>query len=348
MSKIAIITDTHFGARGDSLPFLDYQKIFLDKVFFPYLKEHKIKTIFHLGDLVDRRKYINFNTARRMREDFLDLCKDYDVTIIVGNHDVYHKSTNEINALHELLRSYTNIKVIAEPTEENGMLFLPWINPENKEASMDMIAKTKAQLCFGHLELSGFEISRGQIMEHGMAASIFDKFDMVFSGHYHRKSTKGNIHYLGSCFEMTWADHGDPKGFHIFDVEKRKLAFIENPYSLFTKILYNDEGKEKSDLKKQLDNQYATSVYCKVIVEKKINPYLFDYFIAEVEKKNPIDLKIVEAQEVFSQNNAPIEKVDDTLTILKKSVHESELSSNKKQLENLMVDLFNQAQANQI
>lgn len=348
MSKIAIICDTHFGARGDGTPFLTYQKIFLDNVFFPYLRENNIKTIFHLGDLVDRRKYINFNTAKKMREDFLDPSTDFDMIIIAGNHDVYHKSTNEINAFQELLRGYPHIKALIEPAEIDGMLFLPWMNPENKQASMDLLASTRAQLCFGHLELSGFEMHRGHVADHGMEPSIFNKFDMVFSGHYHHKSTKGNINYLGSCFEMTWADHGDPRGFHILDTDKRELTFIENPYSLFTKIFYNDEDKDKAALKKQLDEQYATDVYCKVIVEKKVNPYLFDYFVSEVEKKNPIDLKIVEAQEVFSQNNAPIEKVDDTLTVLRKSVQESDLSSNKNQLEDLMIQLYNQAQADQI
>ena len=94
--KIALITDTHWGVRNDHISFMDNSKLFLDNVFFPLLVKHNIGTIVHLGDLVDRRKYININTANRLRVDFLDKIKDYDVHIIAGNHDTYFKNTNEV------------------------------------------------------------------------------------------------------------------------------------------------------------------------------------------------------------------------------------------------------------
>ena len=53
--KIALLNDTHFGCRNDSPHFVQYQSRFYDEVFFPYLKEHNIKTLIHLGDVVDRR-----------------------------------------------------------------------------------------------------------------------------------------------------------------------------------------------------------------------------------------------------------------------------------------------------
>ena len=58
--KYALITDTHFGVRNDSQILLEYQKKFYDEIFFPYLDKNDIKHIVHLGDLVDRRKSINF------------------------------------------------------------------------------------------------------------------------------------------------------------------------------------------------------------------------------------------------------------------------------------------------
>ena len=39
--NIAIITDTHFGARNDNINFSDYFYRFFDEQFFPYLKENK-------------------------------------------------------------------------------------------------------------------------------------------------------------------------------------------------------------------------------------------------------------------------------------------------------------------
>ena len=69
--KIALITDTHFGARGDSMLFYDYMMEFYNEVFFPYIDEKKINTVIHLGDVVDRRKFINFNVLHRFKKDFL-------------------------------------------------------------------------------------------------------------------------------------------------------------------------------------------------------------------------------------------------------------------------------------
>ena len=61
--KIALLNDTHFGARNDSPAFLDYFMRFYNEIFFPYLKDNNIKTLIHLGDVVDRRKFINFKTS---------------------------------------------------------------------------------------------------------------------------------------------------------------------------------------------------------------------------------------------------------------------------------------------
>ena len=88
--KAAIITDTHFGARNDSKVFLQYFGKFYKNVFFPYLEEHGIKTIFHLGDIVDRRKFINYVTLREFKDIFVQPCIDRGIKVhaIVGNHDI--------------------------------------------------------------------------------------------------------------------------------------------------------------------------------------------------------------------------------------------------------------------
>ena len=36
--KIAILGDTHFGVRGDSIKFHDYYRKFYENEFFPYLE----------------------------------------------------------------------------------------------------------------------------------------------------------------------------------------------------------------------------------------------------------------------------------------------------------------------
>ena len=98
-NKVAIITDTHFGARNDSPAFSRYFKKFYEEVFFPTLEERGIRTVIHMGDVVDRRKFINWKTLYQMREVFFDACygRYINLHVIIGNHDTFFKNTNAVN-----------------------------------------------------------------------------------------------------------------------------------------------------------------------------------------------------------------------------------------------------------
>ena len=345
--KVAIITDTHFGVRNDSQEFLDYFMRFYKDVFFPTLIARGINTVLHLGDIVDRRKFINYVTLRNMREGFIDKLDGYDVHVLVGNHDIPYKNTNDINAMRELFAGKPNIKLYMDPAEINidgcDILFLPWINQENYQQSVELINSTKAQVAMGHLEVKGFDMYRGMPSHEGFEPATFDKFDMVFSGHYHHMSRKGNIHYLGSPYEMIWSDWGDARGFHIFDTETRELEFIANPYQMFQKVWYNDEG---TTLEKLLDPfPSVKNKQVKVIVQSKTNPYWFDLFMGKVYEEGALDVTIVEDHRNMDaiSDEELVSEAEDTLTILSKYIQGLEIGVDKGDLEKLMRGLYNEA-----
>lgn len=240
MTKVALLADTHFGVRSESPAFFKNQAKFFDEVFWPAIDEHKIDFIFHLGDLVDRRKYVSFVTLRHMREHFFKPMyeRNIELYVIAGNHDCYYRNTNALNAPNELIHWG---KVLWEPDEmvfdEAGCLFLPWISPENMQASLRIIKESKARYCFAHLELAGFEMHKGHIME-GFDPALFTHFDAVYTGHYHHRSSKGNIHYVGAPYEMTWADYDDPRGFDILDLVTGERTYIQNPHTIHEKVIY--------------------------------------------------------------------------------------------------------------
>ena len=346
MTDIAIITDTHFGVRGDSTIYLDHQENFYNNIFFPELEKRNIKTVFHLGDLVDRRKYINFNTAKRMRTCFLDKLKSYDVHIITGNHDIFYKSTHEINALRELLGQY-NFNIYEEPQEINfhdiKLLLLPWITQKTEELAYKLLTKSTAMYCFGHLEIAGFEMFKDAYCEHGLNRNIFDKFNMICSGHFHHKSKQNSIHYLGAPYQMTWSDHGFDRGFHILNLEKQKLTFIKNPYSLFQKLHYNDENVTLEDIKAYVADHKLTGCYIKIFVERKTDPYLFDLFLEMVDEQNPFDVKINESLTILESDDTIDTETQDTHTILMNTIETLDISSNKLKLKTLLSDLYKKA-----
>lgn len=348
--KIAVITDTHWGARSDSREFLDYFVRFYNEIFFPEIEKRGITTILHLGDIVDRRKYINYVTLRMLREHFMKRAENLgiDIHAIVGNHDVPYRNTNEINALCETFSNQPNLHLYSEPTEmtfdECNILLMPWINSGNYAECMNIIQSTRSQIMFGHLEIKGFEMHRGVASHEGFDAVKFDKFDIVASGHFHRKSTQGNIHYLGAPYEMTWNDYDDSRGFHIFDTSTREFEYIINPLRMFHKIWYNDENKTMNELIEH-DFQYLKNTYVKVVVQTKTNPYWFDLWLGKIYEAGPLDVDIVEDHN--NQDNLSdadiINNAEDTMTILRSYVKNLETDINKTELDVLMRSLYDEA-----
>jgi len=321
--KIAIITDTHCGSGNDNKHLNEYFLQFYENVFFPYLVDSGIKTVVHLGDVFDRRKYINFNTLNLWRSRVFDklnsICDRVD--ILIGNHDTYYKHTNSVNSVIELLSIYDNFNFYENSKEvflDNvKTLYVPWICSDNSEHSLNMINDSDAKLCMGHLELAGFELYAGRISESGMSSKLFDKFFMTLSGHYHQKSSKSDIHYLGAPYPMMWGDYNCRRGFHVLDTETLDLTFIRNENEMFRKLEYNDSNG--IDIEQIISSDYSSlsNKFVKIIVKSKLDPYAFDKFFECVQLANPADLSVVEAIfDTDSVESVDVDETKDTLTIL--------------------------------
>lgn len=346
--KVCLLGDTHIGARNDSPVFHNFFAKFYNDVFFPYLKENNILHVVQLGDVFDRRKYINFNSLKLAREYFFEkLNKDYTSWMLVGNHDTYYKNTNEVNSLELLLGQYHNINVVNEPTvvdfEEVSTLLVPWMSEANYQHCIEQIQKTNCPLVVGHFEIDGFEMYKGAVHEGGITRDLFANIELVVSGHFHHKSSHYNIHYLGTPYEITWSDFNDPKGFHIYDTDTRELTFIQNPYSMFHKIHYDDANKQIEDVV-NIDFLPYRDSFVKLIVRNKTNPYCFDLFVDKLEKAGVYNVQVVDDHfhmDMESDDDI-VSEAEDTLTILTK--HVRQLDFDKKQnLEKLMSSLYNEA-----
>lgn len=349
--KIALITDQHFGVRNDSVVFHDYMDRFYTEVFFPYLKKNKIDTIVDLGDTFDRRKYINYYSLSRAKKYWFDIIEAENLKLIslVGNHVIPYKNTLEINALDLLLNEYSSVSVINGPSEIDldgtKLLLVPWICDNNYENTMKILNSTKAQVCLGHLELNGFQMYKGVDSHDGMDPKLFERFEHVFSGHYHHRSTKGNVTYLGCPYEMTWSDYGDEKGFHVFDTETRHLTFISNPIKMFHKIFYDDKD---SSIENLLDVNFGKykNTYVKIVVKAKNNPYWFDLFVDSLEKEGPANIQVVDdnLNLQLESDKDIIDEAEDTLTILRKYIDALEVTETEKPaLEGLVRALYEEA-----
>jgi DNA repair exonuclease SbcCD nuclease subunit len=348
MTKVCILGDTHFGVRGDSNVFHDRFEKFYSEILFPYLDKNGIDTIFQLGDMFDKKKNVNFYTLDRCKKYFFDEAKKRDIKIVcnVGNHDIYYKGSCQISAPALLLPEYDNVVIIDKPLEyeieHEKFLILPWICNENESEVRSIIKSTKAQICLGHLALSGFCMYKGLPAEGGMPASIFDKFDMVLTGHYHHRSSDGSIFYVGTPYELTWSDFDDPRGFHILDLNDRDLTFIENPFTMFHKIEYDDTKCSAEELL-NIDTSVFKDTYVKIVVASKSSEMTFDAFVKHVEEGGAVDVKITENPIELLISTEEIEDVEDTMTIIMKSIDDLESTISTPRLKEVMVELYNEA-----
>jgi DNA repair exonuclease SbcCD nuclease subunit len=347
--KICILGDTHFGARGDSLDFHRYFEKFYDHVLFPYIKANDIEVIFQMGDLFDRRKYINFNSLHLCRQYFFDRCQILGIKVhtLLGNHDVAFKNTLEVNSTGLLLNEYENVEYYDDfqTVDFDGVSIdvVPWICANNEKETFESMKESKAQICFGHFEIAGFEMDRGNVCDTGLDKKVLSKYDMVLSGHFHHKSSQGNVTYVGTPYEMTWSDYNDPKGFHIFDTETRELEFVKNPYAMFNKVVYDDANTD-FEYWNNYDFSSLKDTYVKVVVLNKQNPFLFDHVIDKIYKMSVSDLSIVEDfSDTIILDDDIIDQAEDTITILNKYIDNLELDVSSDKLKTIMRELYIEA-----
>lgn len=326
MSLVAILTDTHYGARKGAQYLHDHFEKFYSEVFFPTLKERGVDTILHLGDAFDSRKSIEYQSLQWAKRVVFDPMKEYTCHMVVGNHDCYFKSTNKTNSPDLLLKDYDNVHTYSEPTEivvdGEKILMLPWICDDNLARTRSMMESSEARFAMGHLELSGFDAYRGHKFEDGkglVQPSEFKKFDKVLSGHFHTRSDDGRIYYMGNPYEMFWNDVNDLRGFVLFDTETGEIEYVNNPNTLFSIVHYEDTKHQTFNA-----SQYKNKIV-KVVVRKKSKQKDFDKFLDKLFSTGLIDLKVVENFNVQEAEDFDASDVEEnTLSILSRYVDESD------------------------
>jgi DNA repair exonuclease SbcCD nuclease subunit len=347
--KIAILGDTHLGARNASGHYSKFFNKFFTEVFYPYLVEHGVKEIIQLGDLFDNRTSLSIKAYHACKSAWFQPLKDHNIhmTTLLGNHDIFYKSSLKVNSPELLLANEfkDNITIINEATikeyDDTQFALIPWICDENKEAIFNFFSNPhvgSVDIVCGHFEIDGFEMMRGVPGHGGLPRSLFENFEMTLSGHYHTRSYDEyhRIRYVGTPYEITFADMHDPRGFHIFDTETRELTFIQNPNTMFDRIVYNEGwGGDITTLKDKA---------IKLVVEKKTDLYNFDRFVDSVKLQGPYDLNIIEN----FQNLHGVEvdgeiHVENAKQIINQYIDALETSVDKERLKDYMSGLYTEA-----
>lgn len=248
--KIAMIADLHFGIKKADPTFMESQLRFFKEQFVPELNASGIKDIWILGDVFDTRQAINTSVIYNVIDLFNETLKDFNIKIIVGNHDMYLTTDVGITSL-KILSVLPHVTIYDKQTtlEIDGkkILMQPWIVDYAQE---DLI-KGKYDYAFMHADIIGFDMGGGRLSESGlMAKELLKKVDAVYTGHYHngihRQFEKGkSVTYLGAPYQLTRIDRGGTRGYHILDIATGERTMVENKVSMkFTRHIYPDVNLE--------------------------------------------------------------------------------------------------------
>lgn len=346
MAKIAILGDTHFGARNDLKIFHEFFKKFYMDTFIPYLIENDIKIVIQLGDLFDRRKYINYYSLDECKRYFFDRLNEHGIELhtLVGNHDIYWRDSLAINSSSLVLGEYYNVHVHQDPAtieiQNTKIDIIPWICTENYDEITEFIKNSKSDICLGHFEIAGFAMYKGMECHDGLSMNMFNKYEQVWSGHYHTRSKKENITYVGTPYEMTWQDFADPKGFHTFDLETRKLEFYENPNHIFVRLEYDDLNKSPIDLRAY----DLAGCLVKLVVVNKTDFYKFDIFLNSLYNKGCYEVKIIEDLSEYREGTVDEEiNLEDTVSVLSNYIDSVDTDLDKEKIKSFMRTLYTEA-----
>jgi hypothetical protein len=274
-----------------------------------------------------------------------------DTHVIIGNHDIYYRNTNKVNAIKELCTSadgvnepwiYEEAKVV--DFDGTKLLMMPWINPENEAASIEMLKTAEADVCMGHFDLNGFSMNDAMKQTHGHDKSIVSRFERTYSGHFHHKNDDGQVFYLGNQYEITWSDYKNQKGFHVFDTETRDVEFVPNPFTMFIKLHYDDvlTNYDKIDI-----TEYNQKYVKLVVVNKKDNE-MFDRLLERLYNDISVhELKILEDYSDLSATNVSddvAEGSEDTMELVSNYVDQLKVELDKDRLKVMIKEMYIEAQ----
>ena len=285
--KIAIISDTHLGIHSDSDLWHEIIITYATWLRDDLIKKD-IKDIFILGDIFNNREEVGVKTLH-VAEEFFRILKDFNITILIGNHDCFLRDSSNISSV-SIFKGWSNINVIDTMTTidvlDNKLCLCPWGTDYNN-------VPQGTNIIFGHLEINTFKRNAFKLCDSGLDSDfLLERAKLIISGHFHlrdvRHYTNGDILYVGCPYPQTWNDADAVKGYYVLDFKTLTYEFTENTVSpKFYKIKMSDMF-----IKDKLPNlkQQIVGNFIKLIVDIKIEYAQFEKIMNTLLLLKPIEL----------------------------------------------------------
>lgn len=312
--RAIIISDTHLGARSNSVEWLEVMKDWFYGDFIPKVKEQYQPgdILIHCGDVFDNRQSVNLLVLHEGIKLFEELSKIFvdGIYVIAGNHDVMRKTSNDVSSL-DSLKYIPKVNILKEPViadfATTTALFMPWRT--NDEEEKECLKEFEAQGCnylFCHTNIRNLRFDGSRNVEEGLTLTELEKFQRVYSGHIHWGQHRGNVTMVGNPYQMTRSDAGNEKGWYIIDFASGEETFFENNYSpkfiriYLNKYLDRSIGELEEICKNNRVDLYVPSSY---LLKYQINP-IIDLLSGITKKLEviPFETDSLSEDEIFDEN----------------------------------------------
>lgn len=233
-NRVWMISDTHLGVRSNSREWMESIEGYFYEYLIPIIQKNYQPgdILVHCGDIFESRQSINLYVLNKALEIFEKLSEVLPVYMIVGNHDIFMKYSNAVNSL-KIFKRFNNITVYETATEaiigNTPVVFMPWCDTHEQEA--EILAKYSGDILFCHTDVKGFSFNNIQKIDGGNEIESFEKFKRVYSGHIHFAQKFKNVRMLGSPYQLTRSDSGNPKNVWLLDLATNEETSFENNYS---------------------------------------------------------------------------------------------------------------------
>ena len=323
--RAACFTDIHYGLKQNSRQHLKDCHNYIDW-FIAEAKARDCETCIFLGDWHHHRASINIATMNATIKDLKKLNDNFEkVYFITGNHDLYYRDKREMNSI-EYARDLSNFVMVDDMFEQDDVAIIPWLVGDDYKT----VSKMKCKYMFGHFELPYFKMNAMvEMPDHG---GINDKMlsgpEYVFSGHFHKRQYKNNIHYIGNAFPHNYADVSDNERGAMFLTWGEEPVYVNwdqcPKYSVITL-------KQLLDNHEDLLDEYT---YSRVKLDISIS-YEEANFIREkmAEQYNVRELQLIavkEEQDEFEGGEIKFESVDQIVITQLETIESNTV--NKEQL----------------
>lgn len=236
IKRFIMISDTHFGVRSNSVEWMEIQQDYFMNWFIPKLREiyKPGDALIHTGDVFDSRQTINLRVMNMAMGIFEEIAKIMPVFMLCGNHDIYYKTSNDVNSI-KIFKWLNNVKVYESPVVlevnkcKTKLLLLPW-QDSNEDESL-YIQNNKADYLFCHTDFRGVKFNNRVDIDEGNDVSMVNGFKRVYSGHIHFAQKYHNIRMVGCPYQLTRSDSGNVKKLWSINFENGVEEGISNDYS---------------------------------------------------------------------------------------------------------------------